>query len=148
MKITINRISQGEDEIILKYKEKNSHIQRIIDFLYEKENKLIVWKDKTQVLLKPQEILYLESVDNHTYAYTEKDVYKMDITLMAAEILMKEHGFFRCSKSMIINIYKVSALKSLSGNRIDAAMENGEHVIISRAYAVKLRRILKGEADE
>ena len=45
---------------------------------------------------------------------------------------------------MIINIDKVERLKSLSSNRIDATMEGGEHILISRTYASEFRRILKG----
>ena len=58
---------------------------------------------------------------------------------------VKDESFFRCSKSMIINIGKVRALRSLSSNRIDATMEGGEHIMISRRYAVDFRRLLKGE---
>ena len=47
---------------------------------------------------------------------------------------------------MIINIYRIEKLKSESGNRIDAMMDNGEHVIISRRYAKELRSILRGES--
>ena len=53
--------------------------------------------------------------------------------------------YFRCSKSMIINIYRISRLQSESGGRINAVMENGEHVIISRSYAKEFRRVLRGE---
>ena len=48
-------------------------------------------------------------------------------------------------EKLIINIYRIEKLKSESGNRIDAMMDNGEHVIISRRYAKELRTILRGE---
>ena len=46
---------------------------------------------------------------------------------------------------MIINVNRVIALKSLSSNRIDATMEGGEHIMISRRYTVDFRRLLKGD---
>ena len=46
---------------------------------------------------------------------------------------------------MILNIYRISELKSESSGRINAAMENGERVIISRSYAKAFRRELKRE---
>lgn len=65
------------------------------------------------------------------------------------ELIFTQSSFFRCSKSMILQMNHINSLRSLSGNRIDAEMENGEHVIISRAYAVAFRKKLKGEdADE
>ncbi len=70
------------------------------------------------------------------------------MTLNALEYHFRTQGFFRCSKSMVINIYRISYLESKPGNRIDAMMDNGEHVIISRRYASGLRAVLKsGTAD-
>jgi len=46
---------------------------------------------------------------------------------------------------MIINIDKVKELKSLSSNRIDALLINGEHILISRTYASDFRKRLRGD---
>lgn len=59
--------------------------------------------------------------------------------------MLDDEKFFRCSKSMIININRVERLKSLPSNRIDATMQGGEHIMISRTYASDFRRLLRGE---
>lgn len=69
----------------------------------------------------------------------------MNYTLQQLEVLLQKEYFFRCSKSMIMNINKVAGLRSLSSNRIDATMENGEHIMISRTYASDFRKRLRGE---
>jgi len=97
------------------------------------------------VSLDIYDILYLESVDDKVFAYTRDMVVKLDVTLYGFSNEIADESFFRCSKSMIINVNKVSALKSLSSNRIDATLENGEHIMISRRYASDFRRLLKGE---
>lgn len=145
MKFTINQIWQGEDEVILNYKEMNDEVSKIMAFFQNDSRKIIGWKDKTQVVIVSDEILYIESVDGRTYAYTEDDVYKVNYNLLQMEELLRDISFFRCSKSMIMNIDKVMNLKSLSSNRIDATMQNGEHIMISRTYASEFRRILRGE---
>ena len=145
MKFTINQILQGEDEVILNYKEMNDEVSKIMAFFRNDSRKIIGWKDKTQILIVPDEILYIESVDGRTYAYTEDEVYKINYNLLQMEELLRDISFFRCSKSMIMNIDKVLQLKSLSSNRIDATMQNGEHIMISRTYASEFRWILKGE---
>ncbi len=144
MKITVNKIAVGEDEVIVNYREMTPQIQRILDVLYEKEHRMIGWKERQQYLLSVSDILYLESVDNKVYAYTSDQVYGVDLTLAEAEKRLDERVFFRCSKSMIINICRVQRLQSLPGNRIDAQMENQEHVMISRTYASSFRKRLKG----
>ena len=145
MKYTITRLQHGEDELILNYVSMSADVERVLDFMRESEKKIIGFLDGLQVVLKPEKILYVESVDGRTYAYTSKEVYKINYSLAKAEELLNSINFYRCSKSMIINIDCISCLKSLSSNRIDAMMKNGEHILISRTYASEFRRRLKGE---
>ena len=96
-----------------------------------------------KILVELSDVLYIESVDGKSFAYTDCDVIKLEYTLMQLEQMIQEISFFRCSKSMIINIDKVKSLRSLASNRIDATMCNGEHVMISRTYASDFRKRLR-----
>ena len=143
MKMTCHKITSGEDEIVIQYQKMTDEIRDIIRKL-KPENRMIGRKEQLSIILDPYQVLYIETVDTTTYAYTVEDVYKIDYTLAEAEHEFVRDGYFRCSKSMVININRVSSLKSLPGNRIDTVLENGEHVIISRTYAREFRKILKG----
>ena len=145
MKYTINQMEQGEEELILNYVSLSEEVVRVLTFMKEGEKRLLGYKDDLQVVLSPDNILYVESVDGRTYAYTAKEVYKINYSLAKTEALLCSINFFRCSKSMILNIDCIASLKSLSSNRIDATMRNGEHILISRTYASEFRRRLKGE---
>ena len=144
MKLTMSRIVQGEDEIIIKYREMNEQIESIIGIVQGKGHKISAYGDGSIHLLFPEEIYYLESVDGVTFAYLKDKVYRVSMSLFELAVCYENRGFFRCSKSMVLNIYKISHLKSEPGNRILATMENGEQVMISRKYAKELRQILKG----
>lgn len=143
MKFTVKQIREGEDEVILKYRSMTPKVRRIYEFLCGEQSRLVGQKGKTQVLLERQQILYIESVDGKTFAYTIEDVFQLEFTLAQLSAILSDINFFRCSKSMILNIDKVKKLNSLSSNRIDATMCNGEHIIISRTYASAFRRRLK-----
>ena len=145
MKYTLERIIQGEDEVIVRYQTMTPEIQRICNFLDYGQKRILGNADGRQVILERNQILYIESVDGRTFAYTEEEVLRLEQTLSQLELLLQEINFFRCSKSMIMNIDKVKALKSLSSNRIDATMCNGEHILISRTYASDFRKRLKGD---
>lgn len=148
MKYTITQITEGEDEVILKYRNMTSEVERVLNFFNGTQQKLKGWNadsnPKTLVLLELPKILYIESVDGKTFAYTEDAVLRVDYALNKLEQLFSDIRFFRCSKSMIINIDKVESLRSLPSNRIDATMVNGEHIMISRTYASDFRKRLKG----
>ena len=143
MKITLQQIAKGKDEVIIKYREMTEQIERIVSYIEGKGEKWIGIKDGQDYILSVHEVVYLESVEGVTYLYTEHEVYQSNLTLADAEVIYAEEGFFRCSKSMIINMYRIKRLKSMSGNRIDVTMDNGEHVVVSRHYAKEIRRILK-----
>ena len=110
-----------------------------------RERKLAGKIDGETVFFLPEDILYIEKVDEKTFAYTTEQVIQMDVSLSMAELVLDDIRFFRCSKSMILNVNRVERLKSLPSNRIDATLQNGEHIIISRTYASEFRKLLRGE---
>lgn len=144
MKYTIRQITEGEDEIILQYREMTPEIEHVLKLLNQTQTKLTGWVGKKLTVLELNRILYIESVDGKTFAYTKEEVFRLDYLLSSLEQILSGINFFRCSKSMIVNIDKVESLKSLPSNRIDATMCNGEHIIISRTYASAFRKRLKG----
>lgn len=145
MKLTLQHITEGQEEVIVRYIERNEEVESLIRRIEQKNDKLLVDVEEQKVLIAPEDVLYLESVDNTVYVYTKKIVGKTGLTLSLSESLYENDGFFRCSKSMVINIYHIEYLKSIEGNRVDVTMDNGEHVVISRRFVKALRSILKGE---
>ena len=144
MKTDIRQIASGEDELILRYKEITPAIKRILDAVNGERGRIVGRKDEERVVINTEDVLYFESVDDKTFAYTAGDVIRVDSSLQGIVETLNDIRFFRCSKAMIINVNKVRVLKSLSSNRIDATLENGEHILISRTYASDFRKLLKG----
>lgn len=87
-------------------------------------------------------VFYIESVDKKTFIYTEDRVLQTDLRLYELEEILDRRDFFRCSKSTIINLSKVSSLKPELTRNLLAKLTNGEKVLISRRYAVELKKLL------
>lgn len=101
--------------------------------------------------LLPEEIFYFEAVDGKVFAYLEEKVWQVNQSLEALEKELsgrRDMGFFRISKSCMVNLKHVEELISTMGNRIMAQMENGETVIVSRHYAKLLRAYLKAGKED
>lgn len=145
MKIDIQKITDGEESLVIRYKEPNPTVKKIIEIIDRADNKLWGRTDSGSMSVELSQVLYLETVDDKVFAYTPDKVLKIDGSLHSFLNSVDDDNFFRCSKSMVINIGKVRGLKSLSSNRIDATMESGEHIMISRRYAVEFRRLLRGD---
>lgn len=145
MRYIVNKMDRGETELILNYTELTPEVEAALLFMEKGQRKLTGKADGEVVVFSPEELLYVEKVDEKTFAYTMDQVIQLDLSLYSLEALLNQEKYFRCSKSMIVNIDKVERLKSLSSNRIDATLVNGEHIIISRTYASEFRRLLRGD---
>lgn len=144
MRYTINQINVGENELILNYSEETAEVQDALLFMQSHQRKLVGKVNNQTVVFSPEEILYVEKVDEKTFVYTWNNEIQVNLSLNSIERML-DRNYFRCSKSMILNVSKVEKLKSMPSNRIDARLQNGEHVIISRTYASDFRRLLRGD---
>ena len=144
MIVTVKQIPGQPDEVIIQYDKMTPEIERMIHFAKSGSVSLVGKMDDEKVQVKAEDILYIETVDQKTFVYTDSDVVRVDMTLTSLMEILDNIRFFRCSKSMIINIDKVLRLKSLPSNRIDATMQGGEHILISRTYASEFRKRIAG----
>ena len=145
MKYRVER-TDGEDEVIIRCREVTPKITRLLDLVEGDGGRLVgVTQSGAKSVIAVGDILYIESVDGRTYVYTEAEIVRVDFGLSQLIEYLDDIRFFRCSKSMILNIDKAKYLKSLASNRIDVTMVNGEHIRISRTYASDFRKRLRGE---
>lgn len=144
MKISMERVKPGEEEIRIRYWEITPELRRILTFLQAGFPAIIGKNEYGQCRLLPEQIYYFERVDDKTFAYTKEQEYQVAVTLREAEEQLGGHGFFRCNKSFVVNIDRIVSIRSQMGNRIDALLDNQEHVIISRRYVKEFRELLKG----
>lgn len=145
MKIVIekNDAYGAEPEVFIKCREVDEEVKKIAALLDMEKKRLWGFFDQQEHVIEPEEVLYCESVDGVVFIYTRNQVYRSVYTLNETETVFSEFGFFRCSKSMVVNMNSIKSLKSELGNRIDAVLSNGEHIIISRHYVKQFRLILK-----
>lgn len=145
VKISLEQQPPGtQTEVIIRSaRESDGEVQELIALL-ELQNKRIVAtvQDETR-LLSPTEVLYCEAVDNHVYVYLKTEVCKTPSSLAQLEQTFLSAGFFRCSKSMIVNLHGIVSLKSGTGGRITATLQNGEKILVSRHYASAMRELIK-----
>ena len=90
------------------------------------------------------DLFYAESVDDRVFLYTTSDSYEIRMKLYELEDLLKNRSFLRISKSMLVNLMKISSVRPALNGRFSAILKNGEEIIISRKYVPALKQVLKG----
>jgi len=142
MKITLKEEKGAEKEVIIRCENVDDEVRDIMSLLSLKNKKMAVLDESATKLIDPFLVMYCESVDSNVFAYTKDEVKKTVYSLSEIETAFSSLGFFRCSKSMIINIYFIFGLKSIANGRIIATLSNGERIVVSRKYSKELRKKL------
>lgn len=106
------------------------------------EKKLTVSKNDEICFLDLSKVVYIESVDRKTFIYTEDELYESDFKLYELEQQLGAYGFFRASKSCLIQLQYVKSLKADINRRIKVTLTSGEALIVSRQYAEGLKKRL------
>ena len=144
MKVTLAQADGAQKEIVIRFDAMDDEVRAVLELLGQAGKRLCVRDGEALAMPDPAEVLYFESVDEHTFAYTQGRVYGVTQSLAAVAEACAARGFFRCSKSMAVNLRRITSLKGGDYGRIFATLENGEKILVSRRYAKALRWTLKG----
>jgi DNA-binding LytR/AlgR family response regulator len=143
MKITIENIPVGsEPEIIIKCNEPDESLLQLIYSIKSTPKKLIGFTDLKMHIVNPKDVFYFESVDNKVFIYCKEKVFESKLKLYEIEAQYENLGFFRASKSTILNIGKIESVSPVFYGKLEALLQNGEKVFISRQYVYVFKKKL------
>lgn len=156
MRITIEEIDANqEEEIIIKCHSADEETLSLIERIKTQQEcvpKYISHGEKpAQTVLVGFEgekihrvalddVYYFEVVENKAFFYCEKDVFESKMKLYEFEDMCRGTGFFRASKSVVLNGDKIDYVVPCFSGRFEAVMLNKEKVIVSRKYVNVLKK--------
>ena len=145
MKLEIRKIPENEPEMVeIRYHWMTEEIGEIVSFIKSRQGQLSAVRDGRRVEVPVVDLFYAESVDDRVFLYTATDSYEIRIKLYELEELLKKKSFLRISKSMIVNLMKITSVRPALNGRFSAILKNGEEIIISRKYVPAMKQVLKG----
>ena len=146
MLIKILKIARSEpEELEIRCHEETEEVKDIVTFVKSRQGKLTGIFEGQKYEIPVADVYYVEAVDNAVFIYGQEKVYEAKQKLYELEGILREKYFLRVSKSLILNLMKIKAIKPALNGRYSAVLQSGEEVIISRKYVVQLKRALKGE---
>ena len=141
MKLLVIQEDIPEPELSLRCQNPHApEVERLRRFLQLDEQRLSAQNEEGLFFLDPSELLYGEFVSRSVFLYTKEAVLPTKLSL--AQLETQSEHFFRCSKSMVVNLKHIRHLRSELSGRILATLSNDEQILISRHYAAALRKRL------
>ena len=131
-----------EEQIILRCHEVPPELLIMLQKLKNKDIRFNATLDGETHRLYPASIFYVEAVDNKSFLYCHEAVYESRQKLYELEEDLLSFDFLRISKSFIVNLREIKSLAPAFSGRLEATLENGEKLIISRQYVSALKKKL------
>ena len=146
MKLTIHQdLDIPETEIIINCAHMDLRIQRLIALIRQHSFSITAYQEEKEFQLPLEQIYFIDSVDGKTFLYLEKEVYFCRNTLAVLEEKLVHTSFIRISKNCIINTSFLKSVRPMYNHRLEALLENGETLVVTRNYIEALKNKLKGE---
>jgi Response regulator of the LytR/AlgR family len=131
-----------EVEIRIKCRIIDESLEKLISELRLFNSTISGKKDGRMYIIKLEDVLYFDTVDEKFFIYTAEGVYETSLRLYEIEERFAETSMMRISKSVILNINKINYVSPLLNGRIEAVLQNGEKIVISRQYVSAFKRKL------
>lgn len=143
MKITINVNPEIQDtDISITCNQLSTEIERILATLRILNQQLMVTKDGETHILDVSEIIYVEAIDRKTFVYTTTELYESKLKLYEMEERLMQCGFFRVSKSCLVQLKYIKSLKNDVERKLRLTLQSGEQIMVSRQYADEIKKRL------
>lgn len=136
-----------EDRVDVYYREKNAQITNLMSFL-EAEQVLYGRSEGEQRRLYLNEIYYVEVVERHCFAYLKSGVWEIDETLRSFLARYQESGFLQIGKAVAVNMNHIEKIVPDLNMRMHLTLENGERLVLSRAFKKEFMEYLKQKKEE
>ncbi len=90
--------------------------------------------DDMHITVPVTDVMYIETVDRKTFAYTADKCIEMRDSLRTVLASYTDTGLIRISKSVVVNVYKIDHLQGDMNMRVIIFLRNGEKLIMNRGY--------------
>ena len=142
MKVKITKDIESGTAVEIHCREVTSETERLERYISRFDERLQATSEGNTYNVQLEEILYIESVDKKTFLYTSGHVLQTEKRLYELEELLDDKTFFRASKSVIVNLNKITKLKPEVTRNILATLTNGEVIVISRRNVKALKELI------
>lgn len=129
-----------EPEITVVCREINDDVQRIVSAVNSVNCTLTGSKDQQTFIIRPSDVIYIDTADKKIFIYTKSEVYETQLRLYELERQLPSSEFFRANKSCIAGIKHIRSIKADIDGRLLLTMDTGDKLWVSRQYAADFRK--------
>lgn len=129
--------------VIIEYPQWNESVERLVRKISRMDLAFTGRTADKSIHISISEIYYIENVERKLFLYTRDEVYRFDGTMSDIESSIFETGLVRISRTCIMNTDYLKEIRQIRNSHLEAVMDNGEKLIVSRKYLPDIKKIFK-----
>lgn len=140
MEIITRQVDNKPLTVTIEYPEYTESVKGLIRKIESLDVSFSVTAEDRQMRIARSDVYYLEIVDRKAFLYTEKDVFRLDASMQEILNLTVDSDLVRISRTCIMNTSHLTEIRQLKNSHLEATLDNGEKLIVSRKYLRDIKR--------
>lgn len=133
-----------ETKVTIEGPELDEQIQELMNFIHGREQQFLIGKKgEMQHILKPDDVHYFHTENDHVIAVTATDSFILKEKLYELEAILNSNKFIRLSKSVIANLHELSRFEASFNGTLCVYFKSGKKEYVSRTYVPVIKEALK-----
>jgi len=146
MRIILTEVLElQEPEIEIRYTKLDDTIKSVIQLIQNQEIYILGERDGREHKIKARSIHYIETVKKRAFVCTGEGVYRSSLRLYQILAKLKDSDFVQISKTCVLNLSILGSIRSLKNSQLEATLENGKRLYVSRTYIQKIREAVEAK---
>ena len=140
MKIITRQVEGKPLTVTVEYPEYTESVKSLVKRIEKLDVSFSCFADDRQMRISLSDVYYLENVDRKVFLYTEGEVFRLDATMTEITKITEDSDLVRISRTCIMNTSHLTGIRQLKNSYLEASLDNGEKLIVSRKYLRDIKR--------
>ncbi len=126
--------------VTIEYPEYTESVGDLVKRIESFDIRFSAFSEDRRMQIAMSDVYYLENVDRKVFLYTRNDVFRLDASLQELVKITEDTDLVRISRTCIMNVSHITEIKQLKNSHLEAKLDNGERLIVSRKYLHDIKR--------
>ena len=137
----VTRQTEGKPlTVTIEYPEYTESVRGLIKRIKSFDLSFSAFTDERQVRISLSDVYYLENVERKVFLYTKGDVFRLDASMAEIDKITEDSDLVRISRTCVMNTSHLTGIRQLKNSHLEATLDNGERLIVSRKYLHDIKR--------
>ena len=143
MRVEQRQVKDQPLTVIVEYPEYDKSVDNLINKIKNMSISFTGKSDGKTVSIDISDIYYIENVERKIFLYSKKDIYRYDGSMADIDSSISETDLVRISRTCFMNVSHLKEIMQIKNSHLEAVMDNGEKLIVSRKYLKDIKKIFR-----